>query len=718
MDGNFEKLLNDAYKLHISGQLEDAKNAYEKLIKINPDDVNLLNLYAQLNFALKNYDISLKIFYKIYEETKLEEIKINILKNYFAKSDYENVINTAQTISNKSPDILRLEAKSYIELKNYQKAIDIYLNLINLKLHNEEDIFNLSLFYSYAKDYDNSLKYALEFYSKNNNDKSICLHLSFLYEQKNDIHNQLEYLKKAADISPNTDLYYNIGVLERQIGSEDAALNYFNEVVKANPQHKLAFLNIARIYQNRDKKIGLDIYEKLSKKFPDDLMILSQLYLAYKNIFMNEQAYRIALQIIDIDKEKSYSYIYAADALFSLGKYSEAISMYEKSQNYSDDNEYSDTMIANIYSILNQGEKAVEIFKTKYPHLLSKNDNYAYIQMCERNLEEVRDIMHLKNTGTHTEDELDKRAIQYFYKLNIDKKYNINEQTFKQFKTNKSKKDIQSARYYIKKDLYGHNPDNKRILIYNKNGMGDIIMFSRYLFVLEKHTKNITVQVPKAMFRLFKYNFPQFDIIQEGEIINENNYDYTSSFFGLLFNLEENTLKNIPYSKPYISIDDALVKEKENYDFIKNDKKKIGIFWMGNPVLMTSRSVKPDKFKPLFDIKNSQLYSFQIEHFEKESEDIKNSLPLFDLAPYITDYADTAAFLKKMDVLVTIDTSIANLAGAMGIKTFLLLPFDSEWRWFHDTETTPWYDSIRIFKQHIPFNWDEVIERVKNELTI
>ena len=86
------------------------------------------------------------------------------------------------------------------------------------------------------------------------------------------------------------------------------------------------------------------------------------------------------------------------------------------------------------------------------------------------------------------------------------------------------------------------------------------------------------------------------------------------------------------------------------------------------------------------------------------------------MSSYIKDYTDTAIFLKNIDILVTIDTSIAHLAGAMGIKTFLLLPYDSEWRWFTDEEKTPWYDSIKIFKQKEPNNWKDVIQRVKNEI--
>ena len=120
----------------------------------------------------------------------------------------------------------------------------------------------------------------------------------------------------------------------------------------------------------------------------------------------------------------------------------------------------------------------------------------------------------------------------------------------------------------------------------------------------------------------------------------------------------------------------------------------------------------------MFDIENTQFYSFQISNFDTDSAEIKNKLPLTDLVPYIKSYADTAAFLKNIDALISIDTSIANLGGAIGVKTLLLLPFESEWRWFHDTNKTSWYDSITIFKQTEPLIWDDVVERVKHELEL
>ena len=85
---------------------------------------------------------------------------------------------------------------------------------------------------------------------------------------------------------------------------------------------------------------------------------------------------------------------------------------------------------------------------------------------------------------------------------------------------------------------------------------------------------------------------------------------------------------------------------------------------------------------------------------------------MINLAKYFKDFENTAQALKAMDILVTVDTSVAHMAGALGVKTYLMLPYTTDWRWFEDTKTTPWYDSVEIFKQTDPINWVEPIEDI------
>ena len=115
MVDNFDESLNLAYNLHVSGKLEEAKLKYENLLKIRPDDVNLLFLYAQLNISLKNWDNALDILLKIYNKNPLDDVKLNIAKVYFYKNDYDNAIKLLSEFSDFNKEAVILLAISYLK---------------------------------------------------------------------------------------------------------------------------------------------------------------------------------------------------------------------------------------------------------------------------------------------------------------------------------------------------------------------------------------------------------------------------------------------------------------------------------------------------------------------------------------------------------------------------------------------------------------------------
>ena len=254
--------------------------------------------------------------------------------------------------------------------------------------------------------------------------------------------------------------------------------------------------------------------------------------------------------------------------------------------------------------------------------------------------------------------------------------------------------------------------DNKNIVVYSQHGAGDFLMSLRYLHIICEKANDVIVAGNKLMKRLTEYNFPNVRYVGMSDYIDVNSYDYATPELCMIYNLGMN-FYNIPFSESYLKVDENIIKEKaEIISNICSQKRKIGLYWQGNPMILKNRSVRLSNFIPLIENEKNKVFSFQISDVDKESDALKNQLKIFDLAPYISDYMDTAAFLKNMDVLITIDTSIAHLAGAIGIKTFLMLPYDTEWRWFEDTETTPWYDSVKIFKQGPNSSWSDVIERI------
>ncbi len=716
MNLHYKKLCDSAFYYHTHNDLKKAEEIYKQLLKINPEDINVLNLFAQLNFAIKNYDIALNIFKKIYDKTNLNEIQMNIGKVYMAQGNYELAINSFKMLKHQDNTSFRLLASAYTKLNLNDDAINTYENIIKNHTPSFSDYYNLSILYSLTKDRENSLKYALSAYSLNNGDIDVNLHLASLYESFSDWVNAKKHLlnilkAKNSDI----DILYRLGILYKKLNNDEAAVECFNRILNINPDNKEALLNIAFIYKNHDKNVSVEILNKLCSMYPSDDSMLLYLYILYESMMNYEQCRIIAEKLIILKPDESFYYSILGDALIGTYKYEESLKMYEKAFELNNNDVYSHLQIAYIYSVSNRAEEALDII-LKYIDDDSVKMDYTYIQCREKNLQNVRDYFYRCHTKEFNKNENDNKAKRFFYKLNIDKKYSMNEEGFSEFKKIQHNSTEELITRYRKKDWKAEDISGKNLLVYSAHGAGDIIMCSRYLKTLQSMVSNLIIQMPDSLVDIYKYNFPDIKVYSKSEFISDDMFDYAVSYMCILCNL------NIDLHKlegtPYLSIDENIVKEKSKLEVFNTNKKKVGIYWQGNPTVLLNRSVKLEKFLPLFDIKDIQFYSFQISKIDSDSENLKKELPLIDLSKYIKTYYDTAALLKNIDVLITIDSSIAHLAGALGVKTYMLLSYATEWRWFYDTKTTPWYNSVEIFKQKKSCDWEEVFKRVKNGLEI
>src|SRR5262249_27134059 len=144
---------------------------------------------------------------------------------------------------------------------------------------------------------------------------------------------------------------------------------------------------------------------------------------------------------------------------------------------------------------------------------------------------------------------------------------------------------------------------------------------------------------------------------------------------------------------------------------------KIGLVWAGNPAHLNdkSRSIALDRLSSLFELPGTQWYSLQVG---ERAADLAKLPPgrVTDLAAGLTDFAETAAAISALDLVISVDTAVAHLAGALGRPVWILLPFDPDWRWLLGRGDSPWYPSARLVRQPGPDDWDDVIARVRTAL--
>jgi len=177
--------------------------------------------------------------------------------------------------------------------------------------------------------------------------------------------------------------------------------------------------------------------------------------------------------------------------------------------------------------------------------------------------------------------------------------------------------------------------------------------------------------------------------------------------------------ENVPPAG-YLAPDPALVRDwAARLDrLVPPGKRRIGLVWAGRPTHKNDRkrTMKLAQFKPLFAREDIVLLTVQKGPQISQVGSYFGPAPLVNLGPEIADFADTMAILKNIERLVTIDTSVAHIAGAIGVPTSLVLPYAPDWRWLLERDDTPWYPSLRLFRQQRPYDWSGVVERVAASL--
>ena len=262
----------------------------------------------------------------------------------------------------------------------------------------------------------------------------------------------------------------------------------------------------------------------------------------------------------------------------------------------------------------------------------------------------------------------------------------------------------------------GETVKESTIYTYYEAGFGDIIMYSRYLPLVKERCKKLIFKPRSELTPLFEDN-PQLgiDYLEYLTPEDEIHFDYHIPLLSIPYALGLNNEEIFGTTDKYLFANKE--KSKRYFDeFCKgNDKFKIGIKWQGNTYYDTERVITIESFFKIFELPNTQFYSMQTAEGSEELEKCKK-YDVIDLASTFKDFSDTAAAIDNMDLIISNDSSLAHLAGAMGKPCFVLLPFIYNWRWHMDMSHCDWYDSVKLFKQNTPVDWNEVMDRVRKEI--
>jgi FKBP-type peptidyl-prolyl cis-trans isomerase 2 len=276
-------------------------------------------------------------------------------------------------------------------------------------------------------------------------------------------------------------------------------------------------------------------------------------------------------------------------------------------------------------------------------------------------------------------------------------------------------KGVMAGRQFSQPLWDGSDLNGRTILLYAEQGFGDTLQFIRYAPLVAKRGAKVAVECQKELTALLGNVKGIERIIPHGEALPEFDVRYPLLSLPLIFNT---TLQNIPAEIPYLSVEPSLVLRWGARIASNNGQFKIGLVWSGDPGLKNdrSRSCSLDIFSPLAHYDHITFYSLQKGEASAQANNPPKDLKLIDYTEEISDFADTAAFILNLDLVISIDTAVAHLAGALGKPVWTLLPFVPDWRWMLNREDSPWYPTMRLFRQPAPGDWESVVNRIEETL--
>ena len=253
----------------------------------------------------------------------------------------------------------------------------------------------------------------------------------------------------------------------------------------------------------------------------------------------------------------------------------------------------------------------------------------------------------------------------------------------------------------------------KTLLLFEDQGHGDSILCSRYIPMVKARGGRVVLLCRKALHRLFK-ELPLDGICDASESIEHIDYHCPLTSVMSIF---ETTLESIPTPSP-LHCSPSVPEHAQQLVRSGSMRFRVGIVWAGSETSRETRrrAVNVERFLELAEIPNVQLYSLQKGPREKELSNCGADSIVFELGSFLSDFADTAAIVKQLDLIIMTDSAVAHLAGSLGHPIWNLLSFQPYWLWLRKRDDSPWYPAMRLFRQPSSGDWDSVFKSVAEEL--
>jgi tetratricopeptide (TPR) repeat protein len=592
-------------------------------------------------------------------------------------------------------------------------------------------------------------------------DSADALHfLGLIYYQRGQRESAISYIKKALQIDPDyADAYNNLGNIFQEANQLDRAMACYREALKLNPHSAKTYYNLGLCLQNTGHpERAIEYYEKALKLHLRTFGLLNNLGLALQDRGDLDQAMTCYENALELNPDFAEAQYNMGNAFRDKGELDEAIACYQKAIKL--DPGYAEAYLHMGIVLKDKGQfdKAI----TQYQKAIALNPSFAkaYSNLgnslrMKGNLDEAV-ICYQKaidlnpsfveafcNLGLTFQEkgEIGEAMICYQKAIELspdfaDAHWNLSlalllsgnfDAGWSKYEWRWKTKENTSRSYSFPKALWdGSSLNGKRIFVFAEQGIGDEIMFASCLPDVIAEAGLCIVACEKRLVPLFSRSFPECTITEH--FCPDDTYPSSLSesdmkiAMGSIPKFLRRDLRSFPERQSYLVPDHHKVKTwKERYRLL-GEGLNVGISWRGGlrPYEKLTRSTLLAQWAALFSLKGIHYINLQYGDCKNELREADEKLGVsihdWEDSDPLKDLDDFAAQVAALDLVISIDNATVHMAGALGVPVWTLLPFACNWRWMSDGEHSPWYKTMRLFRQLSYGDWDEVFQRVCDAL--
>jgi predicted O-linked N-acetylglucosamine transferase (SPINDLY family) len=546
----------------------------------------------------------------------------------------------------------------------------------------------------------------------NNPDFHVSLGNAYLAQQKPD--QAIDCYRRALELNPDLPAaYFNLSAAFRFLGKLDEAVDSYLRAQDPHADYKVAHFNLGNVLRAEEKlDEAVACFRQATKLNPQHAEAHNNLGNALHAQGKRDEAITCIRRALELKPSFAEAHSNLGMVLRAQGKSDEAINAYRHAIELNPNIPEVHHNLGNALQELDKFDEAIGCFQQALalkPDLAEAATSLGSAFHAQGKLTEAHAAFHhaLESRPAYPEAHRN-LGLLLLQQGNF-------EQGWPQHEWRWKCKEFSAGA--LQRPAWDGTPVTGKILLHTDQGIGDIFQFIRYAPLVKQRANQVVLCCPLRLIPLLA-RCRGIDAFLP-EVANPLEYQAEVHLTSLPA-VFRTTIETIPQENPYLFADPALIEQWRRR--LQAGEFKIGIAWQGNPEFRhdKSRSIPLANFAPLADSSAVRLISLQKGHGVEQLESIKDQFSVSTLPSALDESAgafmDTAAVMMNLNLVITSDTAIAHLAGGLGVPVWLALSSNSEWRWLLDRNDSPWYPSMRLFRQTSAGDWQGVFKQMKTAL--